>query len=524
MKTSTLLLAMVMAMLMCVGGTALADTSILTESGFPLVKEPVTLSVYGSMSSVQPEFSDMYILNEYEKLTGVHIEWTSIPSSARTERMTLAISSGELPDVFFKFGVSAANLLTYGDSGDFLDLAPLLDTYAPNFMAYAKENPDVLASITSPDGKIYSLPAIGDAPASRMAKKLYFNQEWMDKLGLEQPSTKDDFIAMLRAMREKDPNGNNEKDEVPVTESVSTLYQIFGGFNNCFNRGNQSGEYDVDPDTGLVRHIKTSDAFRKTLELMHQLYVEGVIDQECITYKDATSVGYATQDRLGMYFSTNLALMPADEMSNWTPAATYAEGAIWPLMRSQLRAVGAFVITVDCEYPELALRWVDYFYSDEGVAFYHFGIENDTYVKNADGSLSYVDAIMSQVSGDKSYDEVVSQYTPYCGGNNPTIMSSPGYSGMEMTPIPVASATTLVNYLPEVIWPIMTYTYDENEVVTTVGTEINSYVTQTCAEFLTGEREINDAEWNAYVQRTKDMGVDKMLEVMTNTIARMGLK
>lgn len=523
MKTFTRLLALAMVCALCMTGIALADTSILTESGFPIVKEPLTLTFYGNMSSIQPEFKDMYILQKYEELTGVHIEWTSIPSSARNEKMTLAISSGELPDVFFKFGVSAANLQTYGDSGDFLDLAPLLEEYAPNFMAYAAKNPDVLASITSPDGHIYSLPAIGEAPASRMAKKLYYNQEWMDKLGLEQPSTMDELYAVLKAMRENDPNGNGEKDEVPMTESVSTLYQLFGGLYGCFNRGNQSTEYDVDPETGLVRHTKTSNAFRQALEFMHKLYEEGIIDQECITFKDATAVGYATQDRLGVYLATNLALMPADAMAIWTPASTYVEGAIWPLMRSHLRSVGAFVITADCEYPEVALRWVDYFYSDEGVAYYHYGVEGDTYVKNEDGTLSYVDAIMSQVAGDKSYDEVVSQYTPYCGGNNPTIMSSPGYAGMEMTPIPVASAATLVNYIPDTIWPILTYTTEENDIVSTVGTEIDSYVKQTCAEFLTGERELNDAEWNAYVQRTKDMGVDKMLTVISTAVERMGL-
>ena len=521
MRKLSRLLAVVLMLSLC--GSAMADPSVLTESGFPIVKEPLTLTMYGNMSAIQPEFSDMYILQKYEELTGIHVEWTSIPSSARNEKMTLAISSGELPDAFFKFGVSAANLQTYGDSGDFMDLAPLLDKYAPNFMAYAANNPDVLASITSPDGHIYSLPAIGEAPASRMAKKLYYNQEWMDKLNLKQPSTMDELYEVLKAMREGDANGNGEKDEIPMTESVSTLYQLFGGLYGCFNRGNQSTEYDVDPETGAVRHIKTSDAFRKALEFMHKLYVEGIIDQECITFKDATAVGYITQNRLGVYLATNLALMPADAMANWTPASTYVEGALWPLMRSHLRSVGAFVITADCKYPEAALRWVDYFYSDEGVAFYHYGIEGDTYVKNEDGTLSYVDAIISQVAGDKSYDEVVSQYTPYCGGNNPTIMSSPGYAGMEMTPVPVASAATLVNYIPEVIWSILTYTSDENEIVSTVGTEIDNYVKQICAEFLTGERELNDAEWDAYVQRTKDMGVDKMLNVISTAVARMGL-
>lgn len=512
-------MALLLALLF-LGGTALADTSVLNESGFPIVKEPVTLRVMGSISPVQPEFKDMYLMNKYEEMTGVHVEWTSVPSSARTERVTLAISSGDLPDVFFKCGISASSLQVYGDSGDLLDLAPMLETYAPNFWAYAQRYPDVLASVTTPDGKIYSLPAIADAPAARMNKKLYFNQHFMDALNLSQPRTADELYAVLKAMKEGDPNGNGEADEVPLSESTGTLYMVFGGLYGCFNRGTHHEEYDVDPQTGAIRHIKTSDAFRQTLEFMNRLYAEGIIDQESITFNDARAVGLISQDRQGVYFATNLALLPADKMDEWTPAEGWADGAIWPLMRSHLHSVGAFAISADCKNPEIALRWVDYFYSEEGVRFFHYGIDGDTCRTNADGSLSYVDSILAQVTGDKSYDEVVSQYSAYCGGNNPTIMSYPGYAGMELSPVPMASAEALSAYTPEIIWPFFNYTDEEKEIVTTTGTEIDNYVRQTCAEFLTGERELSDAEWNGYVQRVNDMGLDAMLKVMTDASAR----
>ena len=515
MKRAKRWTALLLALLMLCGSSALADASVLTESGFPIVSEPVTLTVMGSISAVQPEFTEMYLMNKYEEMTGVHIEWTSVPSSARTERVTLAISSGDLPDVFLKCSISASNLQVYGDSGDLLDLAPLLETYAPNFWAYAQQYPDVLASITTPDGHIYSLPAIADAPAARMNKKLYFNQEWMDALGMEQPTTVDELYAVLKAMKENDPNGNGEADEIPLTESTGTLYMVFGGLFGCFNRGTHHEEYDVDPETGAVRHIKTSDAFRQTLEFMHQLYEEGIIDQECITFDDSRAVGLISQDRQGVYFATNLALLPADRMDVWTPASGWVDGAIWPLMRSHLHSVGAFAISADCENPEVALRWVDYFYSEEGVRFYHYGIEGDTYQVNEDGSLSYTDEILAQVTGDMSYDEVVSQYSPYCGGNNPTIMSYPGYAGMELSPVPMASAEALMPYTPEIIWPFFNYTDEEKDIVTTVGTEIDTYVKQTCAEFLTGVRELNDEEWNAYVQRVNDMGLESMQQVLT---------
>ena len=505
--------ALLLAAIMLLSSAALADAGVLTESGFPIVTEPVTLTVMGSISSVQPEYTEMYLMDKYEEMTGVHIEWISVPSSARGERVTLAISSGELPDIFLKCSISATNLQVYGASGDLLDLSPMLEQYAPNFWAFAQQYPDVLASITTPEGEVFSLPAAAEAPAARMNKKLYFNRAWMEKLGLEQPTTVDELYDVLLAMKTGDPNGNGEADEIPLTESTGTLYMVFGGLFGCFNRGTHFSEYDVDPETGAVRHIKTSDAFRQTLEFMHKLYAEGLIDEECITFNDAHAVGLAAQDRLGLYFATNLALLPASNMEAWDPATTWVDGAIWPLMRSHLHSVGAFAVSADCEYPEVALRWVDYFYSEEGVRFYHYGIEGDTYVTNEDGSLSYVPSILEQVTGDKSYDEVVSQYSPYCGGNNPTIMSWPGYAGMELTPVPIASAEALSAFVPEVIWPFFNYTAEETDIVTTVGTDINNYVKQTCAEFLTGERELTDEEWNAYVQRVQEMGLEQMLEV-----------
>lgn len=520
MKQFPHIVSLMLAIMLLLSSAAMADASMVTPEGFPVVTEPVTLKIMASQSAVQPEFSQMTILQDYAEMSGVNVEWISVPSSARSEKITLAISSGELPDVFFKCNISANNLQTYGSNGDIIDLAPYLETYAPNFWAYAQANPDVLASITTPDGQIYSLPAVADAPATRMNKKLYYNQPWMEALGLSEPTTIDELYDFLYAMRFNDPNGNGEQDEVPMSESTSTLYSVFGGLFGINNRGTHHNEYDVDPETGAVRHTKTSDAFRETLAFMAKLYAEGIIDQESITFNDSRAVGLIAQDQQGVYFATNLALLGADDMAKWTPATTWVDGSIWPLMRSHLHSVGAFVISADCQYPEAALRWVDYFYSDEGVAFFHYGIEGETYVVNEDGSYSYTDEILAKVSGSMSYDEVVSAYSPYCGGNNPSIMSYPGYAGMELSPIPMASAENMLPYTPELCWPFFTYTDEENAVVSTTGTEINNYVKQTCAEFLTGARELSDAEWSAYVAQVEGMGVAQMLEITENAAAR----
>ena len=515
------LVSLLLALILLCGCAALADAGIVTASGFPVVTEPITFTVMASQSAIQPDFSTMVIIPVYDEMTGIKIDWQCVASSVRSEKISAAVTSSEMPDIFFKCNISAANLQKYGAQGAIVDLAPYLEEYAPNFWAYAQENPDVLAAVTTPDGQIYSLPAIADAPATRMNKKLYYNKVWMDKLGLEQPTTLDELYDFLYAMRYNDPNGNGEIDEVPMSETTGTLFQVFGGLFGVGNRGTHSSYYDMDTETGMVRYSYTSDAFRECLEFMHKCYEEGLIDQECITAKDSRYTALAAQDQLGCYFATNLALLAAKDAENFVPAEGWIEGAVWPTMRSHLHSVGAFVVTSKCENVEAALRWVDYFYTDEGVTFYHYGIEGQTYVKNEDGSLSFTPEIMAQVTGDKSYDEVVSQVGPYCGGNNPTMMSWPGYAGAELTPIPIASAEAILPNVPDVIWPIFTYTDEELNIVNTVGSDINAYVKQTCAEFLTGERELNDEEWDAYVAQVKAMGLDQMLEVMESVIDRV---
>ena len=49
--------------------------------------------------------------------------------------------------------------------------------------------------------------------------------------------------------------------------------------------------------------------------------------------------------------------------------------------------VGAFAITDKNPNPEATIRWMDYFYGDEGAQFYFMGKEGETFTKNADGQL-----------------------------------------------------------------------------------------------------------------------------------------
>lgn len=65
------------------------------------------------------------------------------------------------------------------------------------------------------------MPRIQVSPSNETKYKLWINQTWLDKLDMELPTTTEEFKEMLIRFRDEDPNGNGEKDEIPLLGSSS---------------------------------------------------------------------------------------------------------------------------------------------------------------------------------------------------------------------------------------------------------------------------------------------------------------
>ena len=75
--------------------------------------------------------------------------------------------------------------------------------------------------------------------------------EWLTKLGLQEPQTLDEFYDMLKAFKEKDPNGNGQKDEyawggVGTAGIVNYLRGSFGLNYHGYRSGERKGPVHSD--------------------------------------------------------------------------------------------------------------------------------------------------------------------------------------------------------------------------------------------------------------------------------------
>ena len=50
-----------------------------------------------------------------------------------------------------------------------------------------------------------------NAITASMSQKMFIYEPWLDALGLEMPTTTEEFYKVLVAFRDMDPNGNGKK-------------------------------------------------------------------------------------------------------------------------------------------------------------------------------------------------------------------------------------------------------------------------------------------------------------------------
>ena len=207
----------------------------------------------------------------------VNLTYVILPPGEDGEaRLNAAAAANDLPDLFQV--VSANNdargtllrLVELGLVAPVEDLMPLMPERVKTHY-----NDPLLIDLVTFDGHQYGFP---EPPPLPKREGFVIRKDWLDKLGLEAPTTTEDLLAVAQAFTEQDPDGNGQNDTYG-----------FGGFINGPGLGNRFdmllGAYGVpgvwnfdDPDNfGLnVR----SEQYPEALAYFKSLVDAKVIDPD----------------------------------------------------------------------------------------------------------------------------------------------------------------------------------------------------------------------------------------------------
>jgi putative aldouronate transport system substrate-binding protein len=175
------------------------------------------------------------------------------------------------------------------------------------------------------------------------------------------------------------------------------------------------------------------------------------------------------------------------------------------------------VITDKNKHPEATMRWIDYLYSDEGSKMFFMGFKGQSYEELPNGEVKYTDEITNNPKG-LTFEQALVKYVVWPGGGYPNIVRQKYFKGAEGLPESVEAAEKFSKFFPKEIWPSFSYTPEESERIAALEADINSYVNEMQAKFVSGKASFD--EWDQYVATFKKMGLDEYMKIYTDAYNR----
>lgn len=489
--------------------------AIMNMTGYPIVKQPVTLKMVAQKRPINSEFSTMPFFKMMEEKTGVTIEWNLIPNTQYQEKKNLLLASGDLPDAFFgQPSLNVTDIVTYGPQGLLIDHTDLIAKYAPNIQKEFAAHPIMKSAATAPDGKIYAIPTVDGVGVGDFPDNLFIYKPWLEKLGLKAPETIDEFYATLKAFKEKDPNGNGKADEIPFTHIAFVNNQHIGSLFGAFGLVDNNLNLVVIDDKVIFTPLR--DEWKQAVAYYSKYYAEGLFDPESFTQdqKQWVAKGRANPQIVGATMSWNNFDLPGgtnESAKDWItvgPLLGPAKVKLWQKQNTSNGGVmfAGYSITKACKMPEIAMRYGDTYYNKEIGAQARQGPIGINLIKKPDGKLDF-----APVPVGKSADEFRFANAP---GDAPFAVWPEDWT-VSFPPRPIQAqkkyadiqkyyAPYAMNSMPGIMW-----TQEETKFMQSKGTDIQNYVREQLARWLLAGG--IDAQYDNFVKTLKNMGVEEYI-------------
>ena len=520
-----------------------SDPNLNEPGELPIVKEPVTLTIaYSATTDLDENYAAQYI----EVKTGVDIEWNLSPVDQYKEKLNLMLAGNEVIDLIIPPNNLAAKLnkveeYKYATQGMLTPLNDYIEYSSKNVKALYEEFPVYYESITAPDGNIYSFQTVNRDGVGTYhgtaSYKMWINKTWLDRLGLDMPTTTEEFYEVLKAFKEEDANGNGDpNDEIPLSTCISGAnVQIDGFLMNAFTYNdpnpNNTCVYLRVNDDGQIEASVTDPAYREGLRYLNRLYNEGLLYPDSFTQDRATQTALneaGDAARIGAMPAQHCGYLVASmtESDRWMEYESLVplkgpEGVqITPTPHFTAEAFPTGLIPTTSEHPETAFRLIDSLFTEEFFMVINYGEEGKSWRPAEDGELN---------NAGEPADIMTLQLTesdPYFNNNklsgSPTILPKAPSAGDAQDPkAPNGAGHEVVLYRAteemepykvdqKYVIPNIYYSTEANEKISSYRATINPYIEESIARFITGDLSL-DNDWQGYLDELDAMGLQDYL-------------
>ena len=490
-----------------------ADTSKFVSD------EQVTFSVWAPFdpavkSMALNSIGDYEIWQEIENILNVRLEFDHAQEADQEqEHFNLMIAAGDYPSLI----MGIANHYTTGPDAAIADgviirLNELIENFAPNYQKRMTISEDVRKLTITDQGNIFTFAQISDEPRMPWYGPAV-RQDLLTESGFAIPETYDDWTAMLtkfKAMGIEEP--------YLLNESGFSNFSVFSaGFGFVYDELQQF--YQV---SGEVRYGPLEPGFRSYIEMLHDWYIAGLISKDFMSNGNSE---YARQKIIDGRIAA--ACLPSVMLTDYADASP-VEGLVWiavtePKMRrddqlqirqynQQAATWSSFSITTRCQYPEVAARFLDYFYSDDAYLLVNYGIEGKTY-RLVDGRPVFTD-YMIRAEDKYRFIDMLSRYTLRSGSAFLSISSE--QAGLSEDQLEAEQTWNQAGR--DYLMPPVTLTPSEGVEFGRIMQRSTFYVNDMVIRFIIGLEPLDS--YDMFIERLRNMDIEKAMGIQQDALDR----
>jgi putative aldouronate transport system substrate-binding protein len=493
-------------------------TACLTSAAFaggaqgktPAQTGLVTIDLwYGaSVTEAGPPPADWAVLKLIKDKLNIDLKLTMLPSNEGDQdvKINAAAASNALPDIFQISPRIFSNVVKQGL------IAPVDDLYAAMPTRTKQQYDADSRAFTTIDGKSYGLASPG---AIIKNEGMLIRKDWLDKLGLKVPVTTDDYLNVMKAFTEKDPDGNGRADTygygafIEINKNEEGLGRRFDPFFGAFG---VAGTWNLTK-AGAGLNVRKS-AYFDALSYVKRIVDEKVIDPNWSSYgKDDFRAAWK-QGRFGIMREQNAAY--ASE-SNYAPFDKNFPSGEWALIDPPKGPKGDLAVGVytqgyriyaiskkaaDAGKGPAIAKLLEWMSSDEGYFLLGYGEKGVNYMIGADGSPT-VEGIPDAAKGySRPEMQPITQLRNmvFYNGEIELISRYPTYkaptSGKTMSALTVLFDMQKRPWTPNI----------GGDALPNPNADLKRFYEQGVVEFVTGRRQLTKANWDAWVAEFDKLG------------------
>lgn len=260
-----------------------AETSDFVDGKFTETRK-ITVEVYdrgndGGSDPTNNKYTQ-YIKDGMLADHNVEVEFVAVPRWTEVEQINNLLAAGDAPDICVTYDYPT--IQTYANMGGVLDLSTYVDQYKaelPNLWDWLGET-NIYWDKDPANGTLWALEA-KLATSNRI--NTFVRRDWLDKLGLKEPTTLEEFEAMIIAFRDNADTllGADADKMIPYSISYDVGWRAATLIESFIDPQVSDREYYVN---GFDDRKFTQNGTKEAVRLLNKWYNENLLWKDFALY------------------------------------------------------------------------------------------------------------------------------------------------------------------------------------------------------------------------------------------------